>query len=281
MLQSSASSRQAAAQAARARVSSAVVTPGGGLPAGAVIQVFAHGLNVQPERGHLFYVGGFDRPLSCIGLQIPQGQLERLLRAARIGDAVSIGTRGLSLARAGRPVLRLGWGEPERIDLSFAHVLSPEQLSRAARAIREADPGLSPGLAPGRDLERALRGLQSEGPAQEAAAFWLLGRGLGLTPSGDDILSGFGAGLLAAGERGAFASFSKALESVLARRSTTAVSEAYLSAMLSGSLNEGMLAFFEAAYAGADLGAPLARARDYGHSSGDDMLLGLCTAFER
>ena len=51
--------------------------------------------------------------------------------------------------------------------------------------------------------------------------------------------------------------------------------------MLSGAVNEGMLSFLEAAASGEDLAVPLASARAYGHTSGDDMLLGLYTAFVR
>lgn len=268
-------------QTAQPRISSAIVPSGGGPLAGAVVQIFAHGIDVQPEEGTLFYVGGFDKPLSCIGLQIPATQLEQLLGWAHIGDVAAIDARGLFLTRAGRTVLHLVWGEPKRILLSFTQTLSPDQMSHAARAIRDATPKLSIGLAADEDLARALKGLQAGGTAQDDAIFWLLGRGLGLTPSGDDILAGFGAGLLAAGEREAFGSFSRTLRSVLSRRSTTAVSKAYLSAMLSGAVNEGMLSFLEAAASGEDLAVPLASARAYGHTSGDDMLLGLYTAFVR
>lgn len=281
MLQGSALSRRVSVQPQRVRISSLLVTSGGDPLVGTVSQIFAQGLNVQPEHKHLFYLGGFDRPLSSIGLQVPKGQLERLLWAVRIGDTVSIGPKGLSLDRAGRSVLRLAWEEPDSVNLSFAHVLSSEQYSRVARTIREADPALSLGLDSGPDLDSALQGLQSGGQAQKSAAFWLLGRGLGFTPTGDDILSGFGAGLLAAGDEDAFHSFSKTLRATLSQRSTTAVSEAYLFAMLSGSLTEGMLMLLEAAYAGSDLGVPLAGVREYGHTSGDDMLMGLRTAFER
>lgn len=263
------------------RISSSLVSQTGDPLAGSVVQIFGHGLNVHPEGDNLFYVGGFDRPLSCIGLQLASRQLGQLLRSARIHDSVRIEARGLYLARMGRPVLHLVWGEPECVNLSFEFTLSPDQVSHVVRAIREVEPPLSIGLATGQDLSNALKGLQVGGKAQEESVFWLLGRGLGLTPTGDDILSGFGAGLLAKGDWEAFASFSNAVRSVLSERSTTLVSEAYLSAMLSGSANEGMLAFLEAAYLGKGLREPLARARDYGHTSGDDMLLGLYTAFAR
>lgn len=279
MQKSLASSRHLPASPAQARISSAIVPSGGDPLAGTIVQIFAHGFDAQPEQGTLFYVGGFDKPLSCIGLQIPDRELERLLGSAHIGDAVLIASRDLFLTRGGHAVLHLVWGEPERVLLSFAQTLAPDQIARIARSIQEASPQLAIGLAADQDLAHALKGLQAGGTAQEEAIFWLLGRGLGLTPSGDDILSGFGAGLLAAQEKEAFASFSCTLRSVLSRRSTTAVSTAYLTAMLSGSMNEGMLCFLEAAAAGEDLVAPLARARSYGHTSGDDMLLGLYTAF--
>jgi len=247
--------------------------------AGTVVQIFAHGLDVQPHEGHLFYVGGFDKPLSCIGIQIPESQLKQLLGSVRIGDVVRMDARELFLARAGCTILHLVWEEPERIHLSFPHRLTKGQMERAARAIRSC--GLAIGLAADEDLGQALKGLAEPGPAQETAIFWLLGRGMGLTPTGDDILSGFGAGLLARGDRQAFSAFSAALRKTLSLRRTTVVSEAYLSAMLAGSVNEGILAFLEAAYAGEGLAAPLAQARAYGHTSGDDMLLGLYVAFAR
>ena len=118
-----------AAQMAQARISSAIVPSGGNCLAGTVVQIFAHGLDVQPESGHLFYVGSFDKPLSCIGLQLPGVQLEQLLDAARIGDVLFVDAQGLFLTCAGRTVLHLVWEESERVLLSFAQTLSPDQMS--------------------------------------------------------------------------------------------------------------------------------------------------------
>ncbi|MDP9859441.1 hypothetical protein J2S71_001137 [Olsenella profusa DSM 13989] len=265
----------------QARISSSLVPLGGDSLAGVVVQAFAHGMDVQPDQGRLFYVGGHDRPLSCIGLQLPQGQTGLLLDRARIGDEVRITSRGLFLTRGSRPLLRLVWTELETVRLSLTSQLSPEGRRRVASAVAHADPPLSPGLAIDTSLLAALRGLAVGEAAREDAIFWLLGRGLGLTPSGDDILSGFGLGLRARGDEGDLAAFAGALQRMLLIRHTTPVSEAYLAAMLEGTCNEGFLELLEAAQEGRPLEGALAGARSYGHTSGDDMLLGLYAAFAR
>lgn len=116
--------------------------------------------------------------------------------------------------------------------------------------------------------------------ARVRAVRFLIGRGLGLTPSGDDALIGCGIALhLADGPSGRAAAFDRALAHVLDTRSdaTTAVSAAYLAAYGAGFANPIVRELVDAVR-GRDAAAAervLARIMRIGHTSGADTLLGL------
>lgn len=97
---------------------------------------------------------------------------------------------------------------------------------------------------------------------------WLVGRGPGLTPAGDDVLMGYIAGLVLFHERHAEA---QAI-ATLARPRTTALSATLLEHAARGELPGPAHAFLERGEA-----APLLR---WGRSSGRHLALGLALAFD-
>lgn len=267
--------------AAHPRVSSYVMPVLNSNGAGRVRGCFAHGMNVVTREGRLVYLGGYDKPLSCVGMQVPRAELRCALEVVAPNDEVRLGPHGISFLRDGWPLASISLEGAECVSLSFGSALSSEAAGRVARVLVQVDVAGGIGLARDEDLRRATGGLLgclgtavSDRVRLRAAVRWLLGRGLGLTPSGDDILCGFGAGCLALGRRDAHQRLCEVIASVRTTRSTTYVSEAYLDAMHDGCVNEGILALAQAAEKGRDLGAPLAQAMDYGHTSGCDMLLG-------
>jgi hypothetical protein len=109
------------------------------------------------------------------------------------------------------------------------------------------------------------------------AVLSMLGRGPGLTPSGDDVLIGiiatlYGAGALDSHVR---AAFGRALECA-ARQRTTAISVEYLyyacRGMAAGPLYQLLVAIGQADRPAAT--RAVERLRDYGHTSGMDSALG-------
>ena len=105
----------------------------------------------------------------------------------------------------------------------------------------------------------------------------LLGRGQGLTPSGDDALAG---ALLVAHATGAAAPLAAAVRARLG--ATTAVSAALLDAAADGFAARAVVTLVDAALAGDDVAvaAALPTVLAMGHSSGGDLVTGVAAALE-
>lgn len=118
------------------------------------------------------------------------------------------------------------------------------------------------------------------GRADDAVLYWL-GRGPGLTPSGDDVLAGAIATLWSTGALAPspLASLRRALDRA-ARERTTEISAEYLYYACRGMV-AGPLRSLLAALHHADTPAAIAavnRLRGYGHTSGMDSILGVIAA---
>jgi len=265
--------------AARPRVSSLVIPLLEQGFEGQVCGVFASGLDITAGGGKLLYLGSDTKPLSCIGAQLPASWVVAILGAVKAEDRIFAHQMKLVFSRNGRPLLVLDLGEAEVSNLSLEAALSPEAVERLSSALStvqlEDGLGLNNDTALGCVVEDLTQFAQGRRTDILAAISWLIGRGLGLTPTGDDILCGFGAGLAAAGKHKRSERFLIELQAARARRHTTAVSEAYLDAMVEGAVNEGIHSLLASAESGQDLIRPIERARDYGHTSGTDMLFGL------
>lgn len=119
-------------------------------------------------------------------------------------------------------------------------------------------------------------GDRRDSSALKKAVSWLIGRGRGLTPSGDDILLGYGAGLLVLDPSGAGLRFLDILESCL-HGQTTDISLAYCKGLAAGYVNENMKLLLRGFWNNdwENTGRWLASVRELGHTSGCDTLFGL------
>ncbi len=141
--------------------------------------------------------------------------------------------------------------------------------------------GLRPDEAQNASASPAGPLLQSNGPAFTApglaeAVSWLIGRGKGLTPSGDDILLGYGAGLLALDPSGAGRRFLNILAGCL-HGQTTDISLGYYSGLDAGYVNENMKFLLRGFWSSdrEDARRWIRSVRAVGHTSGCDTLYGL------
>lgn len=277
---------------------------------GQVAQVFRSSANLA-LAGRLVHVGSWAQPLSCLGLAVAPELVARLVAAARPGDvAVLRPPRELVVyGRADAVVIALDALEPVPCALPE---LAGAVADRAAalrwlaaaldRTVGDAVRAFSP-LAGDERAQQALAacavgaaaaaGTGEPSLAAAAAATgdsvdaarvhairFLIGRGPGLTPSGDDALIGCGIALhLADGSSGRAAAFDRALSYVRAVRpdATTVVSAAYLAAYGAGFANPIVRELVDAARArdAAAVDRVLTRIMRIGHTSGADTLLGL------
>ena len=248
---------------------------------GEVHSVFSSSMNVA-IGGELVHVGPSSRPLSCTGLSIDDDALAAFLPLARRSDAAVV-RAGVLWVRAADARLGVGLSSLTPVDLSVRGLrMGPEDLAPIGGALARYLSGHPCGVEGDRALEEATRLLVRPNPGGgelTRAITLLAGRGPGLTPSGDDMLVGYGLGLWLLGEE---APFLRALLAVRPR--TTDVSRAHLSALADGRVSESLRALAEAVHAHASR-SRIARAIEevggIGHTSGADALRGLGIACAR
>jgi hypothetical protein len=212
------------------------------------------------------------------------------LSATPIGSPASVRTSAAALSAVLTPgssdriVLR-GVGTAGLVSTRLAAGdIRPERLAavRAAAASALADSwfATAPAAWSGSDAVSSLAGALARDDVEQvlASAGTLLGRGIGLTPSGDDALVGVLAAATAAGllTRGCRSSLRELIE----RRgtaATTTVSLTMLRCALSGHFSPDLLRVFRVARDDGDVTAAVAAVVAHGHTSGSDALFGLTT----
>lgn len=129
-------------------------------------------------------------------------------------------------------------------------------------------------------VDETLQIIKTELPDTESRVQWLLGRGRGLTPSGDDVLLGYLAIIRSLNM------CVSATENILSDRlkidTTTHVSYEYLRYALENKWSLRMVDFLESLHCTSDeaFTRQLISFLDYGHTSGCDTLLGIAWGLE-
>jgi hypothetical protein len=183
------------------------------------------------------------------------------LGAAGEGDVV-LGHLIIHAARWWNPQVDLGVIDHARVT-----------AGPAAMAARLAVAPRQPGLDVPPDLGEALRAEDQRAAVAQARA--LVGRGPGLTPSGDDILGGALAAFRALGGDRGFADSLATAVAELAPGRTTALSTTLLRLAAHGSLADDAAAVLRALVTGDRLQPTLDVLLGLGHTSGADVAAGL------
>lgn len=247
------------------------------LKTGCIHSVFSSSFNIQ-AGDFLVHAGTSDNPLSCLGFNIAPGKMREILPAVSQGDLVKFRNSSVCIYSREK-ITEISWNLLPVISLK---INSPCTLS--GTALKEAIIKLNlPGKIGITLTEETVSSLAllrriSDEKALEKAFRFLIGRGKGLTPSGDDIITGFCAGLWAWGDPGIFCS-------VLRKQyegRTTDVSCAYLRAVTDGYVNEDYKKLFTAVKENReeDYQTLVEEISRTGHTSGCDSLLGLLAAIE-
>ncbi len=254
---------------------------------GVVRHVSDRAIDIE-TAGRLFglVASGSGRLPGGIGLDLAHGLDEIGLR---IGDVVWMTTTGLTDVRPASRTRGQGHLVSFETALQWDATMTDRRrrptLDRLAQAW--CDPATSGLGNPAVDPWRAWGAIENLGPSLMrtdiegalGAAFGLIGRGPGLTPSGDDLLVGCGAALTAFGHPIA-RDFTAGVAS-LARGRTTRVAEAYHEHAAAGRYGEHLRGLIDAlAEPDADIAEAVARARSWGATSGLDGLLGLLIGAE-
>ena len=274
------------------RISSFLAGALGGRSAGAVHSCFNTSFNFTlGER--LIHAGPDSRPLCCFGMELPGDMAGEMLRAIAPGDLVSC-RDGRIVVYGRRGIFTLHADRMETVDLRIEHE-TPREGAALWGMLRELDLDGRLGIETDARFEACCGALEAfarsaaarssggrsavlipPSPNLPQAITWLTGRGRGLTPSGDDILLGYGAGLLALDPSGAGRRFLDTLSGCL-HGQTTDISLGYYKCLLAGCTNENMK-FLLRGFWSNDRGETarwLESVRAVGHTSGCDTLYGL------
>lgn len=234
--------------------------------------VFAHGFDLLLNTGNIVYVGEKNKPLSANGIALDRALFTPIYQAiqdtnqtdsqadvlftylkkhAFLGEKINASAHALEHPHA---VFTLAT-ELSHMSIPPAGIALPDTVSRTL---------LATGQEPNDTIMKSLE--------------WLYGRGPGLTPSGDDIISAYVVGLIWAGQDTYIEQLKNMLSELRIYRHTTYASDALLDASFAGALSEP---FFELQLA-LDRGEPVSQALsqvlEIGHHSGADMLCGLMFA---
>lgn len=248
---------------------------------GRIHSVFHSSLNLQ-IGDRLIHIGDGKHGLCCFGMILDEESLQVILRSCREGNLAVVKKDGLYLYTVSRVVI-LEIHQFSEVDLKIPRMKAPEQLETLLiyRQLEAMEADLELGLNRDSEFERyaGILAASSEDERDlEEAVYYFLGRGIGLTPSGDDILTGYGAVLQAFGR-------AELLVHVLrgATVKTTEVSRAYLTSMMDGYANEYFCDMILQIFCKEVLKLQelLCRIEKIGNTSGRDTLYGIYLGFRK
>lgn len=245
---------------------------------GKVHSVFKTSFNVMVE-GQLLNFSTQGMTLSAYGCVLAQDTMEQLVNACKPGDLVRVQGERFTFYTM-KEVIEINLSEIEKTDLSIPKIQqSPKDIQQT---------GMYLGLDTFVFDEKI--GLEKEGKTQEVfeilqklskdnnraieeAVAHLIGRGQGLTPSGDDILLGYTM------IRKAFKEtdyFSEILRKVVEDKSTTDISAAHYNALLAGHVSGLFISLILSVETATqeEVNQLIDDIGRYGHTSGYDTLFG-------
>jgi len=249
---------------------------------GCVTSIFTHSLNIQ-FPGILFHVGRQSETLSCLGITLPDDQVMAVLNQVKLNDVARFinGTVYIYTQKSvvPLPVEALNW-----VDLDVPTNLDWQCLSQPVRGCFAEVPyqakwGLD-NLETVEQIENQLVTATSEKAIRDVGDH-LVGRGRGLTPSGDDVMVGFTTALTAFQDVRA-GLWRSVLKELAGQAVTTSVSMGYLCAAADGVASQKLIRLVQAVKHGRTEGIRVAirEVENFGHTSGIDTLFGFWSGLE-
>lgn len=259
----------------------------GSLQLGKVHTIFDNSLNIQFPVG-LVHIGQTGMALSPFGCLIEPKDFQRIHALSQLGDVVRF-KQGQLFLYTQDEVIKIALNQFEAIDLTIPKIeLSAQDLKGNLLYLLLEEAFFSLSIETGLPLNKIIKeGLQSlsepnikdEKLTDEEIIRLLIGRGIGLTPSGDDILIGYTFARLLFQKAD---SWQLKLSSTLQETKTTAISEAYFNALLHGSINENFLHLAQLFYERdrKKISNELQKLKQFGHTSGTDTLYGFALGLQ-
>lgn len=246
---------------------------------GSIHSVFKNSLNIIVE-GQLFNFSSKGMPLSAYGCLLEKSKILHLLSVCKVGDVVRINKNKISFYTK-REIIKIDLYSLHTVNLAIPEIQIPlHQLTESVfySTLKSIDFEKKLGIDFSEEVKEAFALLRN--PSQyaendiESTVHILMGRGKGLTPSGDDILMGY----LAVEKAFRKESF---IEKVIRKKSikqiTTEISAAYYEALFSNSISHLFVDLFLSFHISDEskILALFHKIDRYGHTSGNDTLFGV------
>lgn len=246
--------------------------------AGEVHSKFNKGLNIQIDDA-LIYIGCSGIPLSVFGLSIEEEKLKDILSSVRIHDLV-INKDDKLIFYSMNGTIILDYKKLPVTDLKFPKIkvgideIADTRLYQYLESINfEKVIGIDLDENTNKHINLLLNSNKLDTTLNVESIKFFVGRGKGLTPSGDDILIGFTLALMMFGK---FNNWRKDLESSVTSDKTTMISVAYLSALLRGYASQSFISLVKLLDDTdmENIEKTIKEIQSFGHTSGNDTLFG-------
>lgn len=243
---------------------------------GKIHSLFRHSFNIRFEED-LVNFNQVENQLSSFGCNIESNAMNSILSKLEIGDLVIVQDAMVTIYSTYGGVIEVDTNRMKVIDLGLQPIdATPSRLAMLANIFYQSDIANHIGLTlNGTDIENlnTLLREETQSDAFRTAVRYLVGRGKGLTPSGDDILMGF---FLIQKLFSHFSGLSDHFISYL-KKNTTEISVAYLNSLKNGYVSEFYQSFCQAAAQENKKGVRQAVEKiiTIGSTSGYDSLLGM------
>ncbi|WP_440896787.1 oxamate carbamoyltransferase subunit AllH family protein [Amphibacillus sp. Q70] len=250
------------------------------LAVGYVKQVFKHSLNIKIGE-QLIHIGSFKQPLSSYGIQINELDCHRIIEAVQPKDRVRLKQNQLMIyTEIGFIGLELQLFNEKNLKLDKNKQISVEELQHSRLTLNKFEARINEGsgLIQSNIDPFVLAGLTKYDHIEQLVlqVRYLLGRGIGLTPTGDDILYGYTLVRLLCHHA---EDLLTVLQAELKQIRTTEVSYYYLITLIEGFVSEQAFYLEQILFTHdlIDLEHIIDKFVSYGHTSGFDLLIGfLC-----
>lgn len=248
---------------------------------GKIQSKFKNGFNIQfgNELVYISYVGS---SLSAFGINITRDKFFVILEEIKIDDNVTYKNNNLIIYTL-KEIIYLNLEQVENIDLKIPKINSSIENIEDTYLYKILDKyefedyiGIDLGIETKTNIELLINKDKNNNFYNSRIINFFVGRGKGLTPSGDDILTGFTMGLMAFNNNGIFDKWIKDINLIITKEKTTLVSVAYLNALTIGYVSENFLELLSLIDKNDEkiICDILEKVKSYGHTSGYDTLFG-------
>ncbi|MFS0936908.1 DUF2877 domain-containing protein [Enterococcus casseliflavus] len=244
---------------------------------GRVHSVFDRSFNVMIGQ-QLVNINNYRNYLTGFGVFLPDALFEQVLPLIEVGNRVQVREHGLTFYST-KGTFSLSLEEKELVSLQVKELsFTSAELQLLKEILLQQKLETKIGLPEDEKTQAVFAALRQSVSDWEPIIDHLIGRGKGLTPSGDDLLVAYQAMLYALQHPEA-----DALAQALAKPlSTTDVSLAYIQSASQGYVNSVMLQLFQDVKSKNPqvLENDVQQLMSIGHSSGKDLSFGLLLALE-